>query len=99
MWLRVVSWIALIAYGVLSIAYFFFLIFMCGNPASELRMLTVPGACPGWSALGPMTYMYASAGILVDIIYISLPLFYIRTANMDLRTKVSVAGILALGSM
>lgn len=99
MWLGTVAWTNLIVYGVISLAYFFFMVFLCGRPQHGLLSLVSAGKCAGARALGPLTYLYAAVSVLVDIIYIILPLFYIRNANMDFRTKASVAGILGLGSM
>ena len=35
---------------------------------------------------------------ITDLVFALLPVFYLKTANLNMRTKVSVGGILCLAS-
>jgi hypothetical protein len=91
--------ISMAFYTFIGMGYFFFILFYCGNPVQWLTRLALD-QCKGRSALFPTTYIHSVATILIDIMFVVLPWSYIhKKANMDRRTKLSVCGILALGSL
>jgi len=86
-------------YSFISLGYFFYILFYCGNPSDWLRGVLL-GTCKGRVALYPTTYIHSVSTILIDLLYVVLPWLYIYSnAQMDFRTKVSVSAILALGSV
>lgn len=97
-WQAKVIIISMALYTVIAMGYFFFILFYCGDPTHWFLRVAVDH-CSGRSALFPTTYTHSVATILIDIMFVVVPWSYIRKVNMDRRTKLSVCGILGLGSL
>jgi len=98
MWYAKVVHVTMVVYTVTSAIYFFWILFYCGNPVKWWSNL-LEGKCGSPRAIYVMSILHSVATALVDIIFIIIPWTYIRHANMDRRTKMSVGVILSLGSV
>lgn len=98
MWYAKVVHVTMAIYSVFSALYFFWILFYCGNPLHWWSNLLVQ-KCGSPEAIYVMSIFHSVATALVDIIFVVIPWTYIRHANMDKRTKLSVGVILSLGSV
>lgn len=81
----------------IGLAYFFFAIWQCGNPNKILEN-KLTGHCQPASVQLGMAYTHAAVQAFTDWSFASLPVVIMWNANMDRRSKVSVAFILMLGA-
>jgi hypothetical protein len=79
-------------------ANLFFVIFRCGNPNGYF-IAVLKGTCVPLKPTRFMLYMNAAVSTASDFIFATLPIVLLRNANMDKRTKASVAFILLLALM
>lgn len=83
-----------------DIAYLFVCIFQCHPvPYFWTQYLGQPGGCFPRLVLTNLSYAAAALNSAADIVLGVLPVFLVRGLQLDLRTKFSVAGVLALGSI
>lgn len=83
------------AYG---IAYFFIVIFQCGNPA-QLFQNEVEGKCIPFSIVLPLGYIQAVLNAVTDWIFTVVPIVILWRTKMSLADKVSASICLALGGL
>jgi hypothetical protein len=102
-WIRILIWTMLVIIGCFNTLYFFVDVFFC-QPVDYwwLRFAPNPpttGHCnqSGWATI--TTYIASILNIIVDWTLAILPMVLIRKSQMDRNTKISVCGVLALGSM
>ena len=97
-WQAKVIYVTMAIYTAINFAYFFSIIFWCGNPAKWwLNIITQK--CPSTTYIYVFSVVHGVATVLIDLVCLVIPWTYIRQANMDKRTKVSVGAILSIGSM
>lgn len=95
-------WHRIVIYSVMGITitygifFFFFNLFECGNPQNFAVNILLE-RCYSTTTINGVAYTHAALCAAADIIYAVLPIFYLRKANLDRRTKISVGAILALG--
>lgn len=114
-WMRWTIWVVMgisVSYGII---YFFIILFQCGNPEtfavsnlanSPLKeILTSPQRkiilhqCLSPATINGTSYVHGVLTALADLIFASLPVFFLWNANFSARAKYSVGGILMLGSV
>lgn len=98
---KLVIYIVLGILQIYSIAYFFLFIFQC-KPSSFFWTRvqgTTNGTCMDAAVVINATYVYSAITVVVDWSFALLPWFVVRGLQMNQRTKLAVAVILALGSM
>ncbi|KAL9089752.1 MAG: hypothetical protein Q9165_005546 [Trypethelium subeluteriae] len=83
---------------VYGIVYFFFALFQCGNPTKILEN-KLAGRCQPASVQLGMGYTHVTVQALVDWAFATLPVVIMWNANMNRRTKFSVAFVLMLGAV
>ncbi|KAF2230085.1 hypothetical protein EV356DRAFT_454598 [Viridothelium virens] len=81
-----------------GIVYFFFALFQCGNPTKILEN-KLAGRCQPASVQLGMGYTHVAVQALVDWAFATLPVVIMWNANMNRRSKFSVAFILMLGAI
>jgi hypothetical protein len=102
-WQRRTLWILLVLIGVYNIFYVFVAAFQC-VPAQYFwyRYMTNPpvaGSCSNKTLATVPTYIAIILGVVGDWTLALLPISLVRKAKLDMRTKISVVCILALGSL
>jgi hypothetical protein len=82
----------------IGIVHFFSYLFMCGVPQNyAFTLFTQPQKCLSANTDSSIQYAQVSMSVLFDLIVVGLPLRQIFTSRtMDMRTKLSVSGILLL---
>lgn len=101
-WMRIVIWSMLVVVGVYYSFYFFLDIFSAQPPQYYwLRYAPNPPEGrvndPLWAIIP--TIVNAVLNIVVDWALAILPMILVWNARLDRRTKISVCGVLAVGSM
>ncbi|OCL12575.1 hypothetical protein AOQ84DRAFT_270586, partial [Glonium stellatum] len=84
-----------------SIFYFFFILFLC-RPTSffwEQVLGATDGSCLPGNAITSATYAHGIFIVMVDLTLGTFPIFLVRKLKLNYRSKVSVALILAFGSI
>lgn len=83
-----------------SIFYFFFILFQC-DPISYFweRVVKPGGSCGRSHAIVKVTYAHGAIIALGDWTLGILPMFIVWNMSLKRRTKISVAVLLAFGSM
>jgi len=101
----VTPWQRYIIYGIValstlqSLANFFFIIFRCGSSPGHYLIMQLEGKCaPRWLNL-LFLYMHAAVTTITDWIFATLPVCILWNSKMDIRSKLSVGFILALGAL
>jgi len=97
-WQAKVIHITMATYTVVSVTYFFWILFYCGNPIKWWTKVLF-NQCGSSTPIYAISIVHGVATAIVDIVFIVIPWTYIRHANMDKRTKISVGAILSLGSV
>jgi len=93
-----VVWTVIITFGIFTAFYVPLMAFQC-HPISYFWTQTGEGACISQVAIADSTYAHGALSAVADWTLGTLPIFLVRNLQMNPRTKVSVALILALGSM
>src|ERR1700710_2753890 len=97
---RVLIWMVVIAIEVYSTAYFFLFVLQCIPSAYFWNRFTGgQGRCIPPKVTVDATYAYSSISCLADWTLAIVPIFIVKDLNMNFRTKIVVALILAMGSM
>lgn len=98
-------WQRYVIYGIValstlqSLANFFFIIFRCGSSPGHYLIMQLEGKCaPRWLNL-LFLYMHAAVTTITDWIFAMLPVCILWHSPMDIRSKLSVGFILALGAL
>ncbi|KAK8178132.1 hypothetical protein IWX90DRAFT_43636 [Phyllosticta citrichinensis] len=97
-WQRCFVYAVMVLITLLSVFFFFNLIFMCGNPKDYL-VRYVADKCAPREVQRAMAYLSAAVGAFTDWTYAVLPLQIVLQANMQMRGKISVLLILSLGTI
>ena len=98
---RLLIYVVTVIIQVYSVVFFFLFIFQC-LPLSYFwtRFQGVTdGQCMDPQIIVTATYVYSGIAVLYDWTMALLPWFVVRKLQMNLRTKLLCAIILALGSM
>jgi hypothetical protein len=95
-WQRYAIIIATSIFSIFTLAFFFVAVFQCGPP-KDFLLNNAKGKCLTWRVTGPLNYVHGTLNALTDWIFVSLPIFVIRSANMNRKAKASVMGVLAIG--
>jgi hypothetical protein len=95
-----VIWTVIVIVTLYSTFYVFLIVFQC-KPISLFwtRWEGVPGTCISIQLIADSTYAHSVISAVSDWTLGILPIFIVWNLKMTPRTKVSVAMILALGSM
>ncbi|GME31676.1 hypothetical protein GTA08_BOTSDO11494 [Neofusicoccum parvum] len=96
-WQRAMVYTVMILIALTSIFFFFFLIFLCGNPKDYL-IRYIYDQCAPRHVQTALAYLSAALGAAADWTYALIPIQIVVQANMDLRSKLSVLSILSLGT-
>lgn len=101
----ITPWQRYIVYGIValstlqSLANFFFIIFRCGSSPGHYLIMQLEGKCaPRWLNL-LFLYMHAAVTTITDWIFATLPVCILWDSTMDIRSRLSVGFILALGAL
>lgn len=102
-WQRLYVYISIGIYTVYAVSFFIVVAVLFGDP-HKLAEKMLAGECQGsscgsWPIIGPMSYIQAALNTFIDITFAALPIFFIRKANMPLKTKLSVCALLGLGNI
>jgi hypothetical protein len=99
-WIKWGVWFVILVTSVFSVFYFFFILFAC-DPVSFFweKPLGGPGHCRDPLAMTKATYAHGAVMCFGDITLAVLPLFVIKDLQMQAKQKLSVFGLLALGSV
>ncbi|KAK7562411.1 hypothetical protein IWX49DRAFT_554298 [Phyllosticta citricarpa] len=97
-WQRCFVYAVMVLTTLLSVFFFFNLIFMCGNPKDYL-VRYVADECAPRDVQRALAYLSAAVGAFTDWTYAVLPLQIVLQANMQMRGKISVLLILSLGTI
>jgi hypothetical protein len=99
-WIKWGVWFVILVTAVFSVFYFFFILFAC-DPVSFFWTKPLGGAghCRTPLAMTKATYAHGAVMVFGDVTLAILPLFVIHGLQMKLKTKLSVFGLLALGSV
>lgn len=100
---RVIIWVVVSAVTLFSLFYFFLIIFQCRPTDYFWNQYTQEhaghGKCVGPNIIAGSTYTHSALSALADWTLGILPIFLVWDLNMNPRTKISVAIILALGAL
>ena len=100
---RIYSWVIrinLIISALFTIAFFFILVFQCSPPQYFWRQLYGDeGYCHPKLIVTYSTTVYSVISALSDWCLGILPIAILWSVNINLRTKVAIAGLLSLGMM
>jgi hypothetical protein len=93
-------WIVVIIVTLFSTGEVIFLIFQC-SPISSFwtRFLGEPGNCISGTIISHLGYTHTAVVTAADWTLAILPIFLVWNLKLNLRTKISVALILALGTV
>jgi hypothetical protein len=86
---------------VAGIAFFFVCLFQC-NPISDFWNRFIDeavGSCLNPEIVIDLFYLYTACNIVADFTLAILPIFLIRSLNMDKRTKILLVPLLGMGAM
>lgn len=98
---KVLLYIVIISTSFSSVVFFFVFIFQC-SPVSffwQRSQGLTSGKCLDPVIVVVGTYLYSACSIICDWSMAVLPWFLVREMRMDLRTKLLVAFVLAMGSV
>ncbi|RDW88221.1 hypothetical protein BP6252_00253 [Coleophoma cylindrospora] len=98
---RVIIWVVMAVMGLFSTFYFILVIVQC-QPSSYFWTQyadTAGGSCLSASFISGSTYTHSAISVWADWTLGILPIFLVWGLNLNARTKVSVALILALGAL
>jgi hypothetical protein len=100
---RAIIWFVLGVVTAYSLFYFFLVIFQC-RPTNYFWNQYNPihaghGKCISTAVIGGTTYAHSALSVVADWTLGILPIFLVWNLNMNPRTKVLVAVILALGAL
>lgn len=101
-WRKITIWTILGAVTLFNIIFFFIAVFSCQPVEYEwTRYLPVPpdGTCNATTFATITTYVASFLNVLGDWVLPALPATLVWKAQMSRQVKVSVVGLLALGSM
>jgi len=100
---RIYSWTIYVVLAIITLfnfIYLFICIFQCLPVGHFWRQFEgQPGSCISRKTLTDLSYAAAALNTAGDVVLGILPIFLVRNLQLGLRTKISVAGILALGSI
>jgi hypothetical protein len=93
-------WIVVIIVALFSIGQVIFLIFQC-SPVSNFwtRFIGEPGKCISGTIISHLGYTHTAIVTAADWTLAIVPIFLVWNLKLNLRTKISVALILTLGSV
>ncbi|KAF2083946.1 hypothetical protein K490DRAFT_50332, partial [Saccharata proteae CBS 121410] len=97
-WQRYMVYATMVISTLTSLFFFFFIIFMCGNPGDYL-IRYVTGQCAPHDVQLALTYTHAGINLVMDWMFAVLPIQIVLQANMKRRAKILVAFILSLGAV
>jgi hypothetical protein len=82
----------------IGLGHFFTYLFMCGAPLNyAVTLFTQPQKCLSAKTDSSLQYAQVSTSVVFDLIVVGLPIRHIITSHtMDIRTKLSVSGVLLL---
>jgi hypothetical protein len=101
-WMKIMIWVMLVVVGVFNTFYFFIDIFSA-QPVQYYWLRYAPNPPEGrvndaqWATIP--TYVASLLNVIVDWALAILPMILLWNAKIDRRTKISVCGVLAIGSM
>lgn len=101
-WMRITIWAMLVTVGVYYTFYFFIDIF-AAQPPSYYWLRYAPNPPKGrvndtqWAIIPTITNCVLN--IIVDVALAILPMILVWNARLDRRTKISVCGVLAVGTL
>lgn len=78
-----------------GIVFFFTTLFQC-NPVSFFWNKDQAGSCINMDIIIILTYIYSSFSVICDLTFAILPLTLVWRLNMDRRTKIALAPIMAM---
>lgn len=81
-----------------STCYFFIVLFQCGAP-SDFVIHWLGDSCLTPSVILGTSYTHAVVNAVADWTFAILPVFFLIRTDLDVRSKISVGAILALGSV
>jgi hypothetical protein len=96
----IVIWTVCVTFSTFSVYYLFLLIFQC-HPVSYFWIRFIPGssgACLSLKLVVDSTYAHGILSAIVDWTLGTIPIFIVWDLRLNIRGKVSVAMILALGA-
>jgi hypothetical protein len=96
----IIIWFVMGIVGVFSVFYFFLIIFQC-HPVAYFwgKYSGLEGSCISPVIIADSTYAHSAVSCFADWTLGTLPISMVWGLNMNPRTKLSVAIILALGAM
>lgn len=83
---------------IFGICFFLVILFQCGSPG-DFVIRFFRNSCLRPEVVSGMSYTHAIVNAVADWIFAVLPIFFLLRTNLDLRAKISVGAILALGSV
>lgn len=98
-------WQVWIIYGGMAVSvlygtiFFFLCLFQCGNPSQFHIRVLFGGSCMSPEVVDGTSYAHSALICSVDLVFAVLPVALIWDTNMSRRSKMTVAGILGLGSV
>lgn len=98
---KVIVWVVVVVIEVYSIVFFFLFVFQC--TPSRFFWTRFQGETGG-SCMDPnitviAVYVYSAITCVGDWTFAILPWFLVRKLQMNIRTKIMISFILAMGSM
>jgi len=98
-WQRWMVICSMVTYTVYATSYLLLTIFQCGLP-QDFFVREVLSTCPvTFAVLRPLGYIQASLNAFTDWLFAIVPIFVLRKSLMPFRTKLTVYGLLSLGSV
>lgn len=89
--------ISTIIYELYTGVYFFLTVFQDGIPTAH-NVLLGPDAPHAIHAVTPITYTGNALNILIDAIFVLIPIIVVSKAMLPIRTKVTVCSLIVLGA-
>ena len=101
---KIIIWVVISTVTLYSCYYFTFIFFQCRPLAYFWNRFNIhdpnrKGKCISDEMVAGSTYAHSALSIIADWTLGTIPIFLVWELNMNPRTKVSVAIILALGAM
>lgn len=97
-WQRYVIYTSVTLYTTAGMAWFFIVLFQCGNPVHTVENAAL-GKCLSFEHItGPLNYAHGALNAITDWSFAIVPIFVVRSSQMSPKARASVIGILALGA-
>lgn len=97
-WMKWTIWSVMGITIIFGVIYFFIVLFQCGNPKGFGKKIIL-GQCLSHATIEGTSYVHAVLTALADVVYAILPVVFLWNADFSRRAKISVGGILMLGSV